>query len=93
MPDTNDNIDLEVPETNLLSAKEVASMLGISPKDFRRWLRTKVDERAGRGGRWAFSTETADQLVALYEDDHAPKSVELELDEVEADENDFEEID
>lgn len=94
MPDNTDtNVEVEVEETETLSAKEVASRCGITPKDFRRWLRTKTDQRAGRGGRWAFSPETADELVALFEADHAPKEVELDIDEVEADEAELEEID
>ena len=32
----------------------------------RRWLRRQTDQRAGKGGRWAFSAEDVDRLVAAH---------------------------
>jgi hypothetical protein len=46
--------------------KDLAKDLGITPKDFRRWLRTQTDERAGRGGTWSIDEATKDILLARY---------------------------
>jgi isopentenyldiphosphate isomerase len=53
----------EVTEPNTVSVKEIAERCETDPKSFRRWLRRQTDNRAGKGGRWAFSPEAADKLV------------------------------
>lgn len=52
------------------SAKEVAAELGLDPKSFRRWLRSITEDRANKGGRWVFSAETKDELIARYIEAH-----------------------
>lgn len=46
--------------------KDLAVELGITPKDFRRWLRTQTDDRAGRGGTWSIDEETRILLLDAY---------------------------
>ena len=53
-------------EVNTISAKQLADELGVEPKAFRRWLRRHTTNRAGKGGRWAFSLEDAAELKAAY---------------------------
>lgn len=48
------------------TATEVAKELGISAKDFRRFLRTQTDQRAGKGGSWVIDEETKDELIRRY---------------------------
>lgn len=49
------------------TAKEIASELGLTPKDFRRWLRSKTDRRANKGGRWIFTAEEKADWVAKFQ--------------------------
>lgn len=59
--------EAEVTETtSTITVKDLCAELNAEPKAFRRWLRTQTDARAGRGGRWAFSPEVAEQLKDRY---------------------------
>jgi hypothetical protein len=49
-------------DTGMLSAKDLAAELGTDPKSFRRWLRSLTSTRAGKGGRWVFDADAADQV-------------------------------
>lgn len=60
------------------SAKELAAELLLDPKDFRRWLRAHTEERANKGGRWIFSPDARDEILAAYAADKAPKEADLE---------------
>ena len=55
---TKQNTNTEVTMT----AKELASELNTDPKSFRRFLRSRTDDRAGKGGRWVFDAEAADAI-------------------------------
>ena len=55
-------------EATTISVKELADRCGTTPKDFRRWLRNQTGDRAGKGGRWAFSPDNADALVTRFND-------------------------
>lgn len=61
------------PET--VSVKELAERVGTDPKSFRRWLRKQTNDRANKGGRWAFTHEAADALEAAYK---KPKEAKTE---------------
>lgn len=58
----------EVAETEELtfSAKEIATELNIDAKSFRRWLRSHTSDRANKGGRWIFTSESKAQVIAAY---------------------------
>lgn len=56
----------EVEAEVTLSAKAVADELGLDPKAFRRWLRRHTENRAGKGGRWTFTTSQVEELKAAY---------------------------
>lgn len=69
MPRTAKTTKEVVEETTdevLISAKAIATELGIDPKSFRRWLRRHTEDRAGKGGRWNFTAEQAEELKAAY---------------------------
>lgn len=86
MADVTDTTETEaeVEEPTTFSPKHVADQLGIDAKAFRRWLRRQTDQRAGKGGRWAFSADQVEELVAKF---NAPPKAEPEVDdEPEADE-------
>lgn len=52
--------------TKVISAKALAAELGLDPKAFRRWLRRHTENRAGKGGRWTFTTEQVAEVKAAY---------------------------
>lgn len=60
-----------------LAAKEVASMLGITPKAFRRFVRTQAKTDAaiigacGQGNRYGITQAEARRLVSAYRKAHA----------------------
>lgn len=56
----------EAPDEVTFSAKEVAAELGLDPKSFRRWLRAHTADRANKGGRWIFTTESKAAFIAAY---------------------------
>lgn len=56
----------EVEESTTISIKDLATRCNTSPKDFRRWLRSQTTNRAGKGGRWTFSPDNADELVERF---------------------------
>lgn len=65
----NDEAEAEVAEVTeevTFSAKELATELGLDPKTFRRWLRAHTADRANKGGRWIFTAETKDAILAAY---------------------------
>ena len=69
--------EAEAPAT--ISVKDLCAELKAEPKAFRRWLRTQTTDRAGRGGRWSFSPETADKVKAAYLNRAAAKTTEPTL--------------
>lgn len=88
---TTEVIDLdEVEETEeVVTPKMIAARLGLDPKAFRRWLRRHTGDRAGKGGRWGFSPDEADELIEAF---HSKNKAEEADDEVEAEDLDFEAI-
>jgi hypothetical protein len=69
--------DEDEAEEVTFSPKEIASELGITAKDFRRWLRSKTDRRANKGGRWVFTAdEKADWIQAYNSKDEAAEATE-----------------
>lgn len=60
-----------------LAAKEVAAMLGITPKAFRRFVRTQAKTDAaiigacGQGNRYGITQTEARRLVSAYRKAHA----------------------
>lgn len=54
--------DETTADSGMLSAKDLAAELGTDPKSFRRWLRSLTATRAGKGGRWVFDADAADQV-------------------------------
>lgn len=64
----------ETPTEGNITVKDLCEALNAEPKAFRRWLRTQTDNRAGRGGRWVFTPEVAEQLKAKYADRAAAKA-------------------
>jgi len=46
-----------------VSPSEIASVLNVSPKAFRRYMRSVTLERAGKGGRWDIDATTANELI------------------------------
>lgn len=68
MPRTKNTEEVveETTEEVTISAKAIANELGIDPKAFRRWLRRNTEDRAGKGGRWNFTAERAEELKAAY---------------------------
>ena len=71
------------PEVTL-SAKEMATELGTDPKSFRRFLRTLTEDRAGKGGRWTFDTDTADLIRKAWAN-RATKGTQPTLADADAD--------
>lgn len=53
-------------ETETITVKTLCDELDAEPKAFRSWLRNQTNDRAGRGGRWVFTPEVAEQLKAKY---------------------------
>lgn len=66
--------EAETPTT--ISVKELADRCNTDPKSFRRWLRKQTNDRANKGGRWAFTTEVADALEASYKKPKEAKPAE-----------------
>ena len=58
--------EVEIIEEVTFSAKEVATELNLDPKSFRRWLRAHTAERANKGGRWIFTPEGKEAIIAAY---------------------------
>lgn len=48
------------PAEGTITPKELASELGVSPKNLRRFMRSILDDRAGSGNRYALTPEVAD---------------------------------
>lgn len=63
---TTPEAEVEVEATETITAKAVAEELGLDPKAFRRWLRRHTENRAGKGGRWNFTTAQVEELKAAY---------------------------
>src|SRR5580765_6130896 len=78
--DTDDEAtEAEGDDEVTFSAKEIASELGLTAKDFRRWLRSKTDRRANKGGRWVFTAdEKADWIKAYNTKDEAAVEADAE---------------
>jgi hypothetical protein len=78
MLETDDTADETEAEEITFSPKELAKELGTDAKSFRRWLRNYTPERAvDRGGRWAFTADEKDALIAAYnKDDETDDDVE-----------------
>lgn len=74
-------IEEQTDEPTGLTVKDVAALCDTDPKAFRRWLRTQTSDRAGRGGRWAFSPEVAAELVTKFNTKAASKAQEPTLNE------------
>lgn len=78
----NTPTEAEVTETEAtteqgsITVKDLCAELNAEPKAFRRWLRSQSDNRAGKGGRWSFSPEVAEQLKAKYADRAKAKATE-----------------
>lgn len=45
---------------------DIAAEIGITPKECRKYLRSLTKDRAGKGGRWVISPETAEKLIERY---------------------------
>ena len=45
-----------------MTAKELAAELNTDAKSFRRFLRSRTDDRAGKGGRWVFDAAAAEAI-------------------------------
>lgn len=69
------------PEAGTISVKDLCAELNAEPKAFRRWLRTQTNDRAGRGGRWHFTPETAELLKDRYAKRSEAKATEPTLSE------------
>lgn len=67
--------ETEAEETTF-SAKALAAEVGTDPKSFRRWLRSYTNERANKGGRWAFTADRKAELIEAYNARNAPAEVE-----------------
>lgn len=58
--------------SEIMSAKDVAGEIGVSPKAFRRFVREYVrsngagDTLPGRGGRYAFEADNLDAIADAY---------------------------
>jgi len=66
-PKNTPEVEVEAPvEETTISAKAIAEQLGIDAKAFRRWLRRHTENRAGKGGRWNFTTQEVEELKAAY---------------------------
>lgn len=55
------------PAEGTITPKELASELGVSPKNLRRFMRSILDERAGSGNRYALTPD----LVEFIRTKHA----------------------
>lgn len=55
-------------EVTTMTAKELAAERGTDPKSFRRFLRGLTEDRAGKGGRWAFDADTAEGIRKAWAD-------------------------
>ena len=58
--------ETEAPAEVTYSAKDLAKELGIDAKSFRRWLRSQTPDRANKGGRWIFDTESKAAWLNAY---------------------------
>jgi hypothetical protein len=69
-----------MPESNTLSAKELAQECGTDPKTVRKFLRDHLaaDEQPGQGGRYAFTKKEAKDLVKAYKEWGAGKAAKAE---------------
>lgn len=61
-----EEVEVQVAEEITFSAKDLAAELLIDAKSFRRWLRAHTEDRANKGGRWIFSPQARDELLAAY---------------------------
>src|SRR5690606_42099454 len=53
----------ELAADGMVRAPEMARVLNMNPKSFRRRLRSMTDDRAGKGGEWRVSPEMADEIA------------------------------
>jgi hypothetical protein len=67
-PNMPDDETIVEESDQLLSAKEVARMLGTDPRTFRKFMRsiTEADEQPGQGGRYAIDPEDVPALQKQF---------------------------
>lgn len=92
--DTEAEVEIEVEETEVetLTVKEVALEIGTTGRLLRRFIRSEVvdaggtvgEETPGKGGRYSFTRDEADELIERYEAAMAP-AAEDEDDELDED--------
>jgi transposase-like protein len=52
---------------------DLANKLGITPQQFRRWLRKHTGTRVGKGNRWYFNAKYSKELLADYRKAKGPR--------------------
>lgn len=48
------------------SPDEIATLLNVTSKTFRRHLRSRTNERAGKGGKWVIASNDALALIESF---------------------------
>lgn len=61
-------------KSSTLSAKEVAAMCDMTPKNFRKHLRDNDISRDRKEKRYAFTSKQADKIVALFTADETDET-------------------
>ena len=87
-----DEAEEEEPAGDTMSAKEVASKLGVDARTFRKFLRSKYG-KVGQGNRWLLPVEDFDELKEAFEAYQKPKKVEPPADEESDEEVEIEDLD
>lgn len=59
-------VEADAPAAEVFSPKAIATELNIDAKSFRRFLRSQTENRAGKGGRWAFDADAKAAIIAAY---------------------------
>lgn len=65
----DDEVIEDTDEEEILSAKEVARMIGTDPRTFRKFLRavTEADDQPGQGRRWEIFAEQVPDIQRAFD--------------------------
>jgi hypothetical protein len=88
--------EVEEDAVETVTASDVAALIGVHPKTFRRFMRARVTAKGGQvgvdtpgsGGRYAIPAAEVDDLVEAFAEWARPKVTKVKV--VEVDDEDFE---
>lgn len=80
-PEARASIQGEIKMADHMTPTELAEILGTNPKMCRKFLRSIVPDRAGKGGRWALDRSQVDLFKVRFAAWQLGRTTVLVLDE------------